>query len=702
MSILVITSNYLDIRTWPFLDLRNMLQDERILKMAKKDDVDKIADLQNSHKEDTLFLQLSSQCLDLLKYAKRSVVFSLSFPIEDSSEKTSASSTDLQVSHISRNECNTGAVLPITPRSKTLQKSQNLSYEEVSNCTKQFSELLGVGGFGEVFKGYYHGVEVAVKRFKETNMKFEIESFVLLMVPHPNLLRALAICDELDHKCIIMEYKSGGSLESHLSSPEKMKELSEPLRIKIMKDITCGLYHLHSQNICHLDIKPGNILLDENMNAVLSDYNLSRIMENGNTFRTLSVSGTEFYIAPETQNSLISSKCDIYGLGIVFIQLLTRLTAKNVHINFSDNPDPIIDKMNKAIVEKIDDSIAWNMEVFQKCSNIAFRCIKHDRADRPTADDLRKEFEKIQELCPVHNASFFPSSGNFNKPQLDQITESWGENIGKNELGEMYHGTYLGCDVIVTIMNQFDQSFLQNLIRTMKFNTTNPNPRIIPLLGFLFDIKTASLYLVHQSIQGGNIEDSFANPRFLDRFDLKKRTQVALDVANGISCLHSNGFLHLGIRLDTIFLNNLGRAFVLQQCVPSLFDSKFSRYVNPMESGHSESFDVFSFGTLLKLLLQNRSESASSQKWSESAVQQLNEIATKCCSVYENKDRPYSFARISFELDTILKECFPTDICSLCKREAKLLRAFPCCHEVCEDCLGNSCPICLCKVLSKK
>ena len=117
--------------------------------------------------------------------------------------------------------------------------------------------------------------------------------------PHPRLVRLLGYCNEGDNFCLVYEFMKGGSLQSLLENPEKLKKLTAKQRIQIAFDIGDFLFHffyfhfffffflastinfLHSNGIFHLEIKPGNILLDENYRTFLADCGAAKLLLDG-------------------------------------------------------------------------------------------------------------------------------------------------------------------------------------------------------------------------------------------------------------------------------------------------------------------------------------------------------------------------------------------------------------------------------------
>ncbi|XP_052880017.1 G-type lectin S-receptor-like serine/threonine-protein kinase SD2-5 [Gossypium arboreum] len=155
------------------------------------------------------------------------------------------------------------------------------SYEELKNVTNNFSNKLGQGGFGSVFRGILpSGSEVAVKHLVGFGP-----------VKSPSQL-----------KLLVYKYMANGSLDQWIFNKNQEPALGWQIRKKIILDIAKGLAYLHeecNQKILHLDIKSQNILLDENFNAKVSDFGLSKLIGRDQSRVVTTMRGTPGYMAPE-------------------------------------------------------------------------------------------------------------------------------------------------------------------------------------------------------------------------------------------------------------------------------------------------------------------------------------------------------------------------------------------------------------------
>ncbi|KAI8551510.1 hypothetical protein RHMOL_Rhmol06G0192500 [Rhododendron molle] len=157
---------------------------------------------------------------------------------------------------------------------KVLGMPTRFSYNDLKTATNDFRNKLGKGGFGSVFQGTLSdGTEVAVKRIaslSQIKKSFLAEVQTIGTIHHVNLVRLIGFCAENSNRLLVYEYMSNGSLDRWIFKRHQELTLGWESRRKIIADIAKGLAYLHEecrQKIYHLDVKPQNILLDENFEA---------------------------------------------------------------------------------------------------------------------------------------------------------------------------------------------------------------------------------------------------------------------------------------------------------------------------------------------------------------------------------------------------------------------------------------------------
>ncbi|KAL2510058.1 Protein NSP-INTERACTING KINASE 2 [Forsythia ovata] len=213
---------------------------------------------------------------------------------------------------------------------------RRFQFRELQIATNNFSNknILGKGGFGNVYKGYLQdGTVVAVKRLKDGNnnggeIQFQTEVEMISLAVHRNLLKLYGFCLTPTEKLLIYPYMSNGSVASRLKATPP---LDWGTRKRIALGAARGLLYLHEQcdpKIIHRDVKAANILLDDYCEAVVGDFGLAKLLDHRDSHVTTAVRGTVGHIAPEYLSTGQSSeKTDVFGFGILLLELITGQRA---------------------------------------------------------------------------------------------------------------------------------------------------------------------------------------------------------------------------------------------------------------------------------------------------------------------------------------------------------------------------------------
>jgi serine/threonine protein kinase len=212
------------------------------------------------------------------------------------------------------------------------------SYKDLFHATEGFnySNLLGIGGFGRVYKGVLpmSKTEIAVKRVshesKQGMKEFISEVVSLGRLQHRNLVQLLGYCRRKGELLLVYDYMSNGSLDKYLHDHQEGHQhtlLDWALRIQIIKGVASGLSYLHEdweKVVIHRDIKASNVLVDSEMNARLGDFGLARLYDHGGGAdpKTTHVVGTIGYIAPELgRTGKASPLTDVFAFGIFILEV---------------------------------------------------------------------------------------------------------------------------------------------------------------------------------------------------------------------------------------------------------------------------------------------------------------------------------------------------------------------------------------------
>ncbi|WJX86291.1 hypothetical protein P8452_68620 [Trifolium repens] len=285
-------------------------------------------------------------------------------------------------------------------------RHQAFSYIEILSITDNFKTIIGEGGFGKVYLGVLKDhTQVAVKILSPSSMQgykeFQSEAQLLLIVHHRNLVSLIGFCDEGETKALIYEYMANGNLQHYLVENTNILKWNERLNIAV--DAARGLDYLHNgckPPIMHRDLKPSNILLDENMDAKISDFGLSRAFGSDiDTHISTRPAGTLGYADPEYQRTgNTNKKNDVYSFGIVLFVLITgrqaivRTSGENIHIL-----EWVMAIIKGGNIQNVVDSKLegeFNIDSARKVVEIAMSCISPIVAERP---DISQIFAELKE-----------------------------------------------------------------------------------------------------------------------------------------------------------------------------------------------------------------------------------------------------------------------------------------------------------------
>ncbi|PON43112.1 Mitogen-activated protein kinase kinase kinase [Parasponia andersonii] len=200
----------------------------------------------------------------------------------------------------------------------------NIDFSELTVGTR-----VGIGFFGEVFRGIWNGTDVAIKVFLEQDLTAEnMEDFcneisILSRLRHPNVILFLGACTKPPRLSMVTEYMEMGSLYYLIHLSGQKKKLSWRRKLKMLRDICRGLMCIHRMKIVHRDLKSANCLVNKHWTVKICDFGLSRIM-TATPMKDSSPAGTPEWMAPELiRNEPFSEKCDIFSLGVIMWELCT-------------------------------------------------------------------------------------------------------------------------------------------------------------------------------------------------------------------------------------------------------------------------------------------------------------------------------------------------------------------------------------------
>ncbi|KAF8077064.1 hypothetical protein N665_1064s0011 [Sinapis alba] len=288
-----------------------------------------------------------------------------------------------------------------------------LTYEIIVRATGYFSNsyCIGHGGFGSTYKAEVTPDNVfAIKRLSvgrfQGDQQFHAEISALETVRHPNLVMLIGYHASETEMFLIYNFLSGGNLEDFIKERSK-PALEWKILHKIALDVARALAYLHEQcspKVLHRDIKPSNILLDNNYNAYLSDFGLSKLLGTSQSHVTTGVAGTFGYVAPEyAMTCRVSEKADVYSYGIVILELISNKRALDPSFSSHENGFNIVSwahmMLSQGKAKDVFTKGLWEtgpQDDLVEVLHLALKCTVDSLSIRPTMKQAVKQLKRIQ------------------------------------------------------------------------------------------------------------------------------------------------------------------------------------------------------------------------------------------------------------------------------------------------------------------
>ncbi|PNT63875.1 uncharacterized protein LOC100845829 isoform X1 [Brachypodium distachyon] len=515
----------------------------------------------------------------------------------------------------------------------TSDDPRKLPYQFIREVTNDFhvERVLGSGTFGTVYKGINSsGEETAVKVLHMTGVddsEFQKEFRNLKSLRHDNIVELVGFCNEAEevvaefegnqvvalkmHTALCLEYVSNGSLQKHIS--DENTGLNWHIRYKIIKGICVGLKYLHEGlefSVWHLDLKPDNILLDQNMEPKIADFGLSRLLGDEKTRKTMSAVGTCGYWPPEYLNhQIITKEFDIFSLGVIITKIMT---GREGYTSIADmRPGKFVKHVHNNWRNKLCKILRpASLEVYcnqvKRCIEIALECLKPNRQERPTIQYIVSNLEETETVIgdislhieqfnndgesTLHsesNVTSGHSSGGgeassstyFDTPTakavpfqlLESMTDGFSEEriIGKGEFTRVYKGVYENGQVIAvkryhSSRRLNDNEFENEIQYLMKVH----HPNIIQLVGYCMHTEHQLIEyegkMVFAEIQNKVLCLEYCSNGSLDQhlsdisygLDWLTRYRIIKGTCEGLRQLHerSSPIIHMDLNPSNIFL----------------------------------------------------------------------------------------------------------------------------------------------------
>ncbi|CAN1166837.1 Putative leucine-rich repeat receptor-like serine/threonine-protein kinase At2g24130 [Linum perenne] len=316
-------------------------------------------------------------------------------------------------------------------------KYPRISYRQLIQATGGLcsSNLIGSGRFGKVYKGVLQdNTRIAVKVLDPKTAgemikgSFKRECQVLRRTRHRNLIRIITSCDRPNFKALVFPQMSNGSLERHLYPSHGLKPgLNLVQLISICHDVAEGLAYLHHHSpvrVVHCDLKPSNILLDDDLKALVTDFGIAKLVNDADELKQLvddSVSfestdgflcGSFGYIAPEYgMGKDASTQGDVYSYGVILLEIVTGTMPTDVLFHQGSNlhewvkshyPNKLEHIVEQAIVRYVAMNLSATLNSVWKDAileliDVGLMCTQYNPSSRPTMVDVANEMGKLKD-----------------------------------------------------------------------------------------------------------------------------------------------------------------------------------------------------------------------------------------------------------------------------------------------------------------
>ncbi|PIA36655.1 hypothetical protein AQUCO_03300103v1 [Aquilegia coerulea] len=323
----------------------------------------------------------------------------------------------------------------------------SFKYMELHRATRNFSEQLGKGSFGCVYRGTLpDSTAIAVKTLRcqlSGEKQFRAEVNTIGMIQHKNLIRLRGFCAEGTKRLLVYDYMPNSSLNQYLFQKD-FKTLAWKTRYNIALGIARGLAYLHEKCrdcIIHCDIKPENILLDAEFNPKVADFGLAKLLGRDFSRVLTSMRGTRGYLAPEWLSGVaITRKSDVYSFGMMLFEIISG--RRNLDMAVDDLidyfPARVAIKISNGeeVIGLLDPMLDGNAELEElvRVCRVACWCIQNDEKDRPSMGHIVQVLEGGLDVNTPPIPSFLQLILDFRKDQehRDFFLEANTNNSGQH------------------------------------------------------------------------------------------------------------------------------------------------------------------------------------------------------------------------------------------------------------------------------
>jgi serine/threonine-protein kinase len=459
-----------------------------------------------------------------------------------------------------------------------------------------YSKLLkiGEGGMAYVYRGIQESLQrpVAIKllindmsRDKEARHRFDRESYIIARLTHPNIIHVIdrgITADEMPY--FVMEYVEG----LDLGTASKINEISHINKIDIIIQILKALFYAHQNNVINRDIKPENILIDNNGNVKILDFGIAQFYEDKQEVTNQTISGTVMgtynYMSPEQRESSenVSQRSDLFSVGVVMYELFTGKIPIGVF------PEPS----------------RLNTEIEPALNQLILGCLNQDSEQRPeSAEQLKNDLLAISQGSHLNDEQRLRAEQGITKIKskfllLDVLRE--------DKLGSVYLYQQKDRNNLLIIKKKVSSSAgfeASNLLASLehenivKTHGTSRNDR--------------HFMLVQEYLSGGTLND-----RLAFQLNWQEILKIASQICQAMIFAHNNRIVHGHLRPTNILFTTDGQVkltdFSTEDDLTSVENSQFYRLE---DEPRSKASDIYATGVILYQLftssLPSRSQDTS-------------------------------------------------------------------------------------------
>ncbi|CAO2153012.1 unnamed protein product, partial [Urochloa humidicola] len=492
----------------------------------------------------------------------------------------------------------------------------SLPLDFLKYITHDFSEEqeLGRGGFGVVYKGILqNGKTIAVKKLSEMHLddnRFHNEVTYLIGAKHKNIVELIGYCAEsrweatqvtgkyvmaeIRHRLICFEYINNKSLDEYISAADC--GLNWHQRFGIIRGICDGLQYLHKEcNIIHLDLKPQNILMDDDMVPKIGDFGTSRLFgQQESRIITESCRGTLGYMAPEYLNKgLISTKSDIFSLGVIIVELLvgSRDYPQNSEESFAHFVENVLEKWSNRFSKSNKFSKTSEEDIplmkllrgtpfremyiqeISSCTVMGLKCVDLDPDKRPAAWDIIEMFNALDNdyirAMKQAGVQFYrmPASSSslptFVLPyKTANVRDHYriGKKLGQGPFGTTYRcvgkadGAEYACKSISKrrLMRWEDREGVKREIQIMYHLSDHPN--VVRIQGAYED--ALFVHIVMELCAGGDLLDRTVSKQLQGRYSERAAARLVRKIIGAVDGCHSLGVIHGNLKPENLLFDS--------------------------------------------------------------------------------------------------------------------------------------------------